>query len=117
MENAIMNLSVNQEQMVWLIDFDDFTLKNISVPVTRDTAHTLQEHYPERLSVEVSTRFFADKFSLVPRIISCNKSHLRIINTDFINSTPMLELCFFYGANFCSKPCIECIFTIDIMRF
>ncbi|GAB2261072.1 hypothetical protein Droror1_Dr00011927 [Drosera rotundifolia] len=117
MENAIMNLPVNQEQMVWLTDFDDFSLKNISVAVTRDTAHVLQEHYPKRLSVGVSTRFLADKFPLVPRIISCNKSHFRIINTDFINSTPISKLCFFYGVNFCSKPCIECIFTVDIMRF
>ncbi|GAB2217224.1 hypothetical protein Droror1_Dr00000396 [Drosera rotundifolia] len=53
MENAILNLPVNQEQMVWLIDFDDFSLKNISVAVTRDTAHVLQEHYPERLSVAI----------------------------------------------------------------
>ncbi|GAB2210285.1 hypothetical protein Droror1_Dr00015548 [Drosera rotundifolia] len=103
--------------MVWHIDFDDFSLKNISVAVMRDTAHVVQEHYPERLSVGVSIRFLADKFSLVPRITSCNKSHLRIINIDFVNSTSMSELCFFYGANFFSKPCIECIFTVDIMRF
>ncbi|GAB2233091.1 hypothetical protein Droror1_Dr00002306 [Drosera rotundifolia] len=68
-------------------------------------------------SVGVSTRFLADKFPLVPRIISCNKTHLSIINTDFVSSTPMLELCFFYGENFCSKSCIESIFIVDIMSF
>ncbi|GAB2261076.1 hypothetical protein Droror1_Dr00011931 [Drosera rotundifolia] len=78
---------------------------------------TIREILDIGCSVGVSTRFLADKFSLVPRITSCNKSELSMINTDFVNSTPMSELCFFYGANFCSKPCIECIFTFDIMIF
>lgn len=53
MENAIMNLPQGQEQMVWLIDFHGFNMSNISIKVTRETAHVLQEHYPERLGVAI----------------------------------------------------------------
>ncbi|KAK6130642.1 hypothetical protein DH2020_035617 [Rehmannia glutinosa] len=53
MENAILNLPQDQEEMVWLIDFHGFNLSNISIKVTRETAHVLQEHYPERLGVAI----------------------------------------------------------------
>ncbi|GMH00124.1 hypothetical protein Nepgr_001963 [Nepenthes gracilis] len=53
MENAILNLPPNQEQMVWLIDFHNFNLGNISVMVTKETAHVLQGHYPERLGIAI----------------------------------------------------------------
>ncbi|KAK9271022.1 hypothetical protein L1049_026610 [Liquidambar formosana] len=53
MENAILNLPPNQEQMVWLIDFHGFNLSHISVKVTRETAHVLQDHYPERLGMAI----------------------------------------------------------------
>ncbi|XP_077216400.1 uncharacterized protein LOC143850975 [Tasmannia lanceolata] len=51
-ENAILNLPEGQEQMVWLIDFTGWSLTN-SVPIktARETAHILQNHYPERLAV------------------------------------------------------------------
>ncbi|XP_047983237.1 phosphatidylinositol transfer protein 3-like [Salvia hispanica] len=53
MENAILNLGEEQEQMVWLIDFHGFSLSNVSLKVTKDTAHVLQNHYPERLGVAI----------------------------------------------------------------
>ncbi|KAK6116122.1 hypothetical protein DH2020_008391 [Rehmannia glutinosa] len=53
MENAILDLPRGQEEMVWLIDFHGFNLSNISIKVTRETAHVLQEHYPERLGVAI----------------------------------------------------------------
>ncbi|KAJ8762677.1 hypothetical protein K2173_011157 [Erythroxylum novogranatense] len=53
MENAVLNLPPDQEQMVWLIDFHGFNLSNISLKVTRETAHVLQDHYPERLGVAI----------------------------------------------------------------
>ncbi|GFQ06694.1 random slug protein 5 [Phtheirospermum japonicum] len=53
MENAILNLPQDQEQMVWLIDFHGFNMSHISIKVTRETAHVLQEHYPERLGVAI----------------------------------------------------------------
>lgn len=53
MENAILNLSADQEQMVWLIDFHGWTMASISVKVTRETAHVLQDYYPERLALGI----------------------------------------------------------------
>ncbi|XP_057794592.1 uncharacterized protein LOC131010906 [Salvia miltiorrhiza] len=55
MENAILKLSEEeeQEQMVWLIDFHGFSLSNVSIKVTKETAHVLQDHYPERLGVAI----------------------------------------------------------------
>lgn len=53
MENAILNLPADQEQMVWLIDFQGFSLSNISVKVTRETAYVLQNQYPERLGLAI----------------------------------------------------------------
>ncbi|KAL5703925.1 hypothetical protein ACHQM5_022417 [Ranunculus cassubicifolius] len=53
MENAILNLPSEQEQMVWLIDFHGFNLSHISVKVTKETAHVLQDQYPERLGIAI----------------------------------------------------------------
>lgn len=53
MENAILNLPPDQEQMVWLIDFQEFNLSNISLKVTKETADVLQNHYPERLALAI----------------------------------------------------------------
>jgi hypothetical protein len=51
LENAIINLPPEQEQMVWLIDFNGWSLSNY-VPVTtvREATNILQNHYPERLA-------------------------------------------------------------------
>ncbi|MED6122559.1 hypothetical protein PIB30_040863 [Stylosanthes scabra] len=54
LENAIMNLSSKQqEQMVWLIDFQGWNKSCISLKITRETAQILQDHYPERLGLAV----------------------------------------------------------------
>ncbi|XWS42760.1 hypothetical protein CRYUN_Cryun16bG0042000 [Craigia yunnanensis] len=53
MENALMNLNQDQEQMVWLVDFQGWAMASISVKVTRETAHILQDHYPERLGLGI----------------------------------------------------------------
>ncbi|KAL5565546.1 hypothetical protein UlMin_028710 [Ulmus minor] len=52
LENAILNISEDQEQMAWLMDFTGWTLST-SVPIksARETIHILQNHYPERLDV------------------------------------------------------------------
>lgn len=57
--------------MVWLIDFEGFNLSNISVKVTRETAHVLQDHYPERLGVAIlynPPKFFEPFFTVCPDI-------------------------------------------------
>ncbi|XP_051149061.1 uncharacterized protein LOC127263841 isoform X2 [Andrographis paniculata] len=53
LENAIENLQNDQEQMVWLIDFENWNMACISVKITRETARILQDHYPERLGVAI----------------------------------------------------------------
>ncbi|KAK7282794.1 hypothetical protein RIF29_11857 [Crotalaria pallida] len=53
MENAILNLPPHQEEIVWLIDFKGFSLSNISLKLTRETAHVLQQYYPGRLGLAV----------------------------------------------------------------
>ncbi|KAH6778202.1 Glycosyl hydrolase family protein [Perilla frutescens var. frutescens] len=53
MENAILDLPPDQEQMIWMIDFHGFNLSHISIKVTRETAHVLQEHFPERLGIAI----------------------------------------------------------------
>lgn len=52
-ENALMNLNPDQEEMVWLIDFQGWTMSSISMKVTRETANILQDHYPERLGLAI----------------------------------------------------------------
>ncbi|KAH7524429.1 hypothetical protein FEM48_Zijuj06G0118200 [Ziziphus jujuba var. spinosa] len=53
MENAVLNLPPHQDKMVWLIDFQGFNMSHISVKVTKETAHVLQDHYPERLGLAI----------------------------------------------------------------
>lgn len=52
MENAILNLPAGQEQMVWFIDFKDWSIsKSIPVKTVQEIAYVLQNHYPERLGL------------------------------------------------------------------
>lgn len=53
MENAILNLPPDQEQMVWLVDFEGWSMSMIPLMTVRDTAHILQNHYPERLAYAI----------------------------------------------------------------
>lgn len=72
MENAILNLPPEQEQMVWLIDFQGFNMSHISIKVTRETAHVLQEHYPERLGLAIlynAPKFFEPFFTMVKPLL------------------------------------------------
>ncbi|RDX62459.1 Random slug protein 5, partial [Mucuna pruriens] len=72
MENAILNLPPEQEQMVWLIDFQGFNMSHISIKVTRETAHVLQEHYPERLGLAIlynAPKFFEPFFMMVKPLL------------------------------------------------
>lgn len=81
MENAILNLPPGQEQMVWLIDFSGFSMGNISVKVTRETAHVLQDHYPERLGLAIlynPPKFFESFWTVSLLFLSAN--YLSIFN-------------------------------------
>eukprot|EP00249_Psilotum_nudum_P023864 c29012_g1_i2 orf=330-1196(-) len=53
-ENAIFNLSLDQEQMVWLVDFRGWSLSNaVPVRTAHEATNILQNHYPERLAFAI----------------------------------------------------------------
>ncbi|XP_043698273.1 phosphatidylinositol transfer protein 3-like [Telopea speciosissima] len=101
MENAILNLSPEQEQMVWLIDFHGFNLSNISVKVTKETAHVLQEHYPERLGLAILYN--------PPRIF---ESFWRVVKP-FLEPRTSRKVNFVYSGDLNTKKTMEDLFDMD----
>lgn len=100
MENAILNLPPDQEQMVWLIDFQGFNLSNISVKVTRETAHVLQDHYPERLGLAIlynPPKFFEPFWTVTPLVFIMFFS---IILREFSNTVWNMFSCLAQSCNF-----------------
>ncbi|XP_062099360.1 uncharacterized protein LOC133805248 [Humulus lupulus] len=95
MENAILNLPQDQEQMVWLIDFQGFNLSHISVKVTRETAHVLQDHYPERLGLAIlynPPKFFEPFWTLVkPFLEPKTRNKVKFVYSDELNTKKIME--------------------------
>ncbi|XP_038703074.1 phosphatidylinositol transfer protein 3-like [Tripterygium wilfordii] len=95
MENVILNLPAEQEQMVWLIDFHGFNLSHISVKVTKETAHVLQDHYPERLGVAIlynPPKFFEPFFTLVkPFLEPKTYNKVKFVYADDLNTMKIME--------------------------
>ncbi|KAJ4846361.1 hypothetical protein Tsubulata_038468 [Turnera subulata] len=51
LENAILNLPVDQEKMSWLVDFTGWSISNaVPIKLARESTNILQNHYPERLA-------------------------------------------------------------------
>lgn len=95
MENAVVNLPEDQEQMVWLIDFHGFNLSNISVMVTKETAHVLQDHYPERLGIAIlydAPKIFEPFWKIAkPFLDPKTASKVKFMYSDDPNSKKMME--------------------------
>ncbi|KAA8538044.1 hypothetical protein F0562_027376 [Nyssa sinensis] len=95
MENAILNLPQNQEQMIWLIDFHGFNLSNISFKVSRETAHVLQVHYPERLGDAIlynPPKFFEPFYRLVkPFLEQKTANKVKFVYSDDPNTKKIME--------------------------
>ncbi|KAH7277023.1 hypothetical protein KP509_39G030400 [Ceratopteris richardii] len=54
MENALLYLPENQDQFVWIIDYDGWSLsKATPLKTSKEVANILQNHYPERLAVAI----------------------------------------------------------------
>lgn len=54
MEDATFHLPPGQERLLLIIDFEGWSLsKSPPIRTVRDTAHILQNHYPERLAVAI----------------------------------------------------------------
>ncbi|XP_031740700.1 phosphatidylinositol transfer protein 3 isoform X2 [Cucumis sativus] len=95
MENAILNLPSNQESMIWLVDFKDFDMSNISLKATKETAHILQEHYPERLGLAIlynAPKFF-EPFWMVakPFLETKTANKVKFVYSDDVNSKRIIE--------------------------
>lgn len=95
MESAVVNLPEDQEQMVWLIDFHGFNLSNISVMVTKETAHVLQDHYPERLGIAIlydAPKIFEPFWKVAkPFLDPKTASKVKFMYSDDPNSKKMME--------------------------
>ncbi|KEH28063.1 Sec14p-like phosphatidylinositol transfer family protein [Medicago truncatula] len=95
MENAILNLSPEQEQMVWLVDFQGFNMSHISIKVTRETAHVLQEHYPERLGLAIlynPPKIFEPFFTMVKPILDTKTyNKVKFCYSDDQNTKKIME--------------------------
>jgi len=82
MENAILNLPPEKEQLVWLVDFNGFNLSHISLKETRETAHVLQDHYPECLGLAIlynPPKFFEPFWMLTPYLFPLYFSKFLIV--------------------------------------
>ncbi|KDP20223.1 hypothetical protein JCGZ_09855 [Jatropha curcas] len=95
MENAILSLPPDQEQMVWLIDFHGFNLSHISLKVTKETAHVLQDHYPERLGLAIlynPPKFF-EPFWTVAKAFLEPKTYKKVkfVYSDELNTMKIME--------------------------
>eukprot|EP00850_Spirogloea_muscicola_P018964 SM000180S03489 [mRNA] locus=s180:36955:38891:- [translate_table: standard] len=96
LENAVISLPPDQEQMVWLVDFQGWTYRS-SPPMksARETLNILQNHYPERLGLAICynpPRVFEAFWSMIrPFIDSKTAKKVRFIYAKGSQSTRLLE--------------------------
>ncbi|XP_076932424.1 uncharacterized protein LOC143597944 [Bidens hawaiensis] len=99
MENAIFHLPPEQEQMVWLIDFHGFSMSNISLKTTKETAHILQDHYPERLGLAIlynPPKFFEPFWKVVkPFLEPKTTSKVKFVYSDDPGTKNFMESLFY----------------------
>ncbi|KAI3806765.1 hypothetical protein L1987_22679 [Smallanthus sonchifolius] len=99
MENAIFHLPPEQEQMVWLIDFHGFSMSNISIKSTKETARILQDHYPERLGLAVlynPPKFFEPFWKVVkPFLEPKTTSKVKFVYADDPSTKTFMENLFY----------------------
>ncbi|KAI3825896.1 hypothetical protein L1987_07614 [Smallanthus sonchifolius] len=95
MENAILNLPPDQEQMIWLIDFHGFSLSNISIKSTKETAYILQEQYPERLGLAIlynPPKFFEPFYKIVkPFLEPKTANKVKFVYSNDLNTKTIME--------------------------
>ncbi|KAI4378414.1 hypothetical protein MLD38_015895 [Melastoma candidum] len=101
MESAIASLPPDQDQMVWLIDFQGWNMSSVSVSVTRETIHILQDHYPERLGLGILYN--------PPKIF---ESFWKMIRP-FIEAKTFKKVRFVYSDDPLSQQTMEDLFDVD----
>ncbi|MBA0747339.1 hypothetical protein Gogos_004260 [Gossypium gossypioides] len=114
MENAILNLPADQEQMVWLIDFNGFNLSHISLKVTRETAHVLQEHYPERLGNKIIPEILKDVLKIAQMIIYAQYTKIYLsVAKPFLEPKTQNKVKFVYTDDPNTKKIMEDLFEME----
>eukprot|EP00250_Pteridium_aquilinum_P020224 c24755_g1_i1 orf=293-1141(-) len=96
MENATLYLPEAQEQFLWVIDFEGWSLsKSSPLKTVRETANILQNHYPERLAVGImlnAPKIFEYTWKLwKPFIDPTTYQKARFVYTSDSNSLKMME--------------------------
>ncbi|XP_074308888.1 CRAL-TRIO domain-containing protein C23B6.04c-like [Silene latifolia] len=99
LENAILNLPEGQEQMCWLIDFTDFSMKkNSSIKTTREIINIFQNHYPERLAVEFlynPPRIFQAFYNVCKYFLDeKTREKVKFVYPDYKDSVELMEIYF-----------------------
>ncbi|KAH7277740.1 hypothetical protein KP509_38G004800 [Ceratopteris richardii] len=98
MENAIMNLPADQEQMVWLVDFEGWNLSMIPLMTAKETANVLQNHYPERLAYAIlynPPKIFETFFNVVkPFLDPKTQKKVKFVYPKEEESDKLMESCF-----------------------
>ncbi|PWA42999.1 CRAL-TRIO lipid binding domain-containing protein [Artemisia annua] len=88
-----------QEQMVWLIDFSGFSMSNISIKSTKETAHILQDHYPERLGLAIlynPPKLFEPFWKVVkPFLEPKTANKVKFVYSDDANTKSIMESLFY----------------------
>ncbi|PWA95859.1 CRAL-TRIO lipid binding domain-containing protein [Artemisia annua] len=99
MENTILNLPLDQEQMIWLIDFNGFNLSNISIKSTKETAFILQDQYLERLGLAIlynPPKFFEPFYKIVKLFLEPKTANkVKFVYADDPNTKIIVENLFF----------------------
>lgn len=96
MENATLYLPPDQEQFLWIIDFEGWSLSKASpLKTVKETAYILQNHYPERLAIGImlnAPKIFEYTWKLwKPFIDPITYNKARFIYTGDTRSLKMVE--------------------------
>ncbi|CAM6009132.1 unnamed protein product [Sphagnum balticum] len=95
LENAILNLPIGQEQMIWLVDFRGWGIKyTIPIKTAREATNILQNHYPEQLHVAIlfSPPFVFEAFWMIVKPFLDPKTFRKVKFVYSKNSESMKQL-------------------------
>jgi ATP phosphoribosyltransferase len=105
LENATSNSAEGQEQMIWLIDYKGWSMKNsIPLSVVREIANILQNHYPERLHVAVVYN--------LPRLFEAIWKMVK----PFLDPKTFCKIKFVYAKNTESQKILDELFEEDAVK-
>ncbi|MCO5557700.1 hypothetical protein L7F22_011271 [Adiantum nelumboides] len=106
MEKATLYLPPDQEQFLWIIDFEGWSLSKASpLKTVRETANILQNHYPERLAIGVMLN--------APKIFEYTWKAWK----PFIDPTTYKKARFIYTSNRNSLKMVEDVFELESIDF